>query len=92
MREICRILKEDGIPTPRGKNCNWSVSTAVSILRNEKYKGDALLQKVYTSDFLNKKSKKNNGELRQFYVKDSHPAIIDEATFDLVQEEMARRG
>ena len=92
VREICRILKEDGIPTPRGKNCNWSVSTAVSILRNEKYKGDALLQKVYTSDFLNKKSKKNNGELRQFYVKDSHPAIIDEATFDLVQEEMARRG
>ena len=86
VREITRILTGDGIPTPSGKNCNWSVSTIMSILRNEKYKGDALLQKVYTADFLNKKMKKNNGVLPQYYVENSHPAIIDEETFLLVQE------
>ena len=92
VREITRILTGDGIPTPSGKNCNWSVSTIMSILRNEKYKGDALLQKVYTADFLNKKMKKNNGVLPQYYVENSHPAIIDEETFDLVQAELAKRG
>ena len=76
VREIARILTAGKVPTPSGKNCNWSVSTIMSILRNEKYKGDALLQKVYTADFLNKKVVKNTNVLPQYYVENSHPAIM----------------
>lgn len=90
IRTIADYLTKQGIPTPRGK-VRWSVSTIMSILTNEKYKGDALLQKTYTADFLTKKSKKNHGEVPQYYIKDSHPAIIDPATFDLVQQEIERR-
>lgn len=89
---ISRILTADGVPTPTGRRTAWSTTTIMSILRNERYKGDALLQKFYTADFLNKKMKKNNGVLPQYYVKNSHPAIIDEETFDRVQQELARRG
>ncbi len=92
VREIARILTTGEVPTPSGKNCNWSVSTIMSILRNEKYKGDALLQKVYTVDFLNKKVVKNTNVLPQYYVENSHPAIIDEETFDMVQAELAKRS
>ena len=56
-----------------------------SILTNEKYKGDALLQKVYTTDFLSKKKKKNEGEVPQYYVEGNHEAIIPPAVFDNVQ-------
>lgn len=90
VRTIADHLTDQGIPTPRGKE-KWCVSTIMSILTNEKYKGDALLQKTYTADFLTKKSKKNHGEVPQYYIKNSHPAIIDPATFDLVQQEMERR-
>ncbi len=62
-----------------------------SILKNEKYKGDAILQKSYTVDFLTKKKKINEGELPQYYVENSHPAIISPETFELVQEEFRRR-
>ncbi len=60
--------------------------TVRSILKNEKYKGCALLQKTYTPDFLTKKSVKNDGKVPQFFVEDSHPAIIDPAVFDRVQD------
>lgn len=90
IRAIADHLTGKGVPTPRGKR-NWSVSTIMSILTNEKYKGDALLQKTYVADFLTKRVKKNRGEIPQYYIKDSHPAIIDPATFDLVQEEIERR-
>lgn len=58
---------------------------------NEKYKGDALLQKTYTADFLTKTIRKNKGELPQYYIENSHPAIIDPETFALVQKEIERR-
>ncbi len=58
---------------------------------NEKYKGDALLQKKFTTDFLTKKQKVNEGEVPQYYVENSHPAIIDPLEFDMVQAEMSRR-
>lgn len=87
---IARQLTSEGIPTPAGKT-KWSVSTIKSILQNEKYKGDALLQKTYTADFLSKAIKKNNGELTQYYIQNSHPAIIDPDTFELVQNEIKRR-
>lgn len=89
-REIAKELTERGIPSP-GKCKKWHPSSISKMLRNEKYKGDALCQKVYTVDFLTKKRKKNEGELRQYYIKNSHPAIIDEETFDKVQKELDRR-
>ena len=68
---ICRILDEMSIPTPGGKN-HWRESTILSILSNEKYKGDALLQKTFTVDYLTKKHKRNEGEVQQYYVKGNH--------------------
>jgi hypothetical protein len=61
------------------------------MLSNEKYKGDALLQKTYTVDFLTKKRVENNGEVPQYYVEESHPAIIEKETWEAVQLEMERR-
>ena len=62
------------------------------MLKNEKYKGDALLQKTYTEDYLNGIRKKNVGQRAKYYVKNSHPAIISVEVFDKVQEEMFRRA
>jgi site-specific DNA recombinase len=87
---IARYLTQQGIPTPAGKQ-NWHVSTVLSILQNEKYKGDALLQKRFTVDFLTKKTKVNEGEVPQYYVENSHPAIIEPEVFDLVQAEIKKR-
>lgn len=77
-------------PSPGGKK-NWSGSTVKSILTNEKYKGDALLQKVYTVDFLSKEKKVNEGEVPQYYVESNHQAIIAPQEFDAVQKQMAVR-
>jgi DNA invertase Pin-like site-specific DNA recombinase len=87
---ICRHLDASGIPTPSGKQ-KWSQTTVNSILRNEKYKGDALLQKRFTVDFLTKRTKTNTGEVPQFYVEGSHTAIISPQEFDMVQAEIERR-
>jgi len=87
---IAKILTDEEIPTPSGKEI-WGATTVKSILTNEKMKGDALLQKSYTIDFLSKKKKKNEGEIPQYYVENSHPAIVDPAVFDMVQQEMTRR-
>lgn len=88
---IADTLTKDGIPTPGGKK-KWSISTVKSILSNEKYKGDALLQKSYTVDFLTKKTKVNEGEIPQYYVEDNHEAIIYPEVFEMVQREMDKRG
>ena len=87
---IAKTLTREGIPTPAGRE-KWQKKTVESILLNEKYKGEALLQKVFTVDFLTKKVKKNEGEVPQYYVKGSHPGIIDPAEWQLVQDEMKRR-
>ena len=87
---ICRMLENKGIPSP-GKKKKWAESTVLSILKNEKYKGDALLQKSFTVDFLTKKHKVNEGEVQQYYVKGNHEAIIPPSEFDRVQTELARR-
>lgn len=87
---IAKRLTQEGLPTPSGK-CKWQSSTIKSILSNEKYKGDALLQKEFTVDFLQKKKKINEGEVPQYYVKNSHPAIISPEIFDRVQVEIQRR-
>ena len=87
---ICCQLESEGVPTPSGKE-KWSQTTVNSILRNEKYKGDALLQKKFTVDFLTKRMKANEGEVPQYYVEGSHAAIICPAEFDKVQAEIVRR-
>ena len=89
--DIAQGLTADQIPTARGKT-NWSSARVQSILTNEKYKGDALLQKTYIVDCISKKSKKNNGELPMYYVENNHPAIIERTVFDRVQEEISRRN
>jgi len=88
--KIAAELTAQGIPTPAGKE-KWAGSTIKSILTNEKYKGDALLQKKFTIDFLTKKQKVNEGEIPQYYVENSHPAIITPEEFDFVQEEFIKR-
>ena len=90
IRYIADALTEDGIPTPAGRKV-WSVSTIRSILTNEKYKGDALLQKTIVVDYLTKKTKRNEGDAKQFYIRESHPAIIPPDKFDLVQTEIEKR-
>src|SRR5690554_5238973 len=87
---IAKYLTKSKVKTPGGKDI-WYKSTVDSILTNEKYKGDALLQKTFTVDFLDKKIKKNEGEVPQYYVENSHPAIIDPIEWELVQAEFARR-
>ena len=87
---IARSLMSRGIPTPAGKTV-WQPRTVESILSNEKYRGDAILQKKYTTDFLTKKMKVNTGQLPQYYVENSHPAIIDPQEFEAVQAEIERR-
>lgn len=84
-----RLTKMD-IPTSSGKG-KWYESTVRSILTNEKYKGDALMQKYYTEDYLSKKKVVNRGLLPQYYVEGDHDAIIDPETFDLAQREFLRR-
>ena len=87
---IAKTLTEQGIPTPSGRAV-WKQKTIESILRNEKYKGSALLQKTFTVDFLEKKKKVNEGEIPQYYVEHSHPAIIEPEEWESVQRELARR-
>jgi hypothetical protein len=88
---IARYLMERGIPSPAGKK-TWQVATIRSILTQEKYKGHALLQKTLTVDFLSKRTKVNEGEAPQYYVTDSHPAIVSPDEFDAVQAELERRS
>ena len=90
MDKIAAGLERDGILTGAGK-AKWHTSTINKILRNEKYMGDALLQKTYTTDFLTKKRIKNNGTVPQYYVESDHEAIIPKDIFLLVQEELVRR-
>lgn len=89
--EICRGLEADGILTGAHKE-KWRPETVHKMLRNEKYMGDALLQKTYTTDFLTKKKVVNNGIAPQYYVENSHEAIIPRDIFMRVQEEMDRRS
>lgn len=89
-KQIARRLTTDGIPNGAG-NTKWGDSNIASILKNEKYIGDALLQKSYTIDFLTKKRIRNQGIMPQYYIKDDHEAIIPKDLFRRVQEERKRR-
>lgn len=88
---IATTLTTEKVPVPNPRGKKWHSATIKSILANEKYRGDALLQKTYISDFLTKKQVKNQGEVAQYYVSGSHEAIIDPQTWELTQYELARR-
>ena len=88
---IAKELKCLEIKTPSGKNNNWTTNNIISILTNEKYKGDALLQKTFTENYLDQTIVKNTGQVPQYYVENSHPAIIERDMWELVQVEMKRR-
>ena len=91
LQQIGRGLEADGILTGAGKK-KWRPESLQKILKNEKYIGDALLQKTYTVDFLEKKRVPNNGIVPQYYVENSHEAIIPRDLYMQVQEEMIRRA
>ena len=90
LKTIAEKLQKERKSSPTGKS-EWSTTTIRSILSNEKYKGDAIINKTFTVDCLTKEVRKNNGERPKYYVENSHPAIIDAETFGRAQEEMARR-
>ena len=90
MKQIAESLKADGVLTG-GKKTNWHSSGIALILKNEKYMGDALLQKTYTVDFLTKKRVKNNGIMPQYYVENDHAVIIPKSVFMQVQNLIRRR-
>lgn len=87
---IARNLNAEGIEGCMGEP-KWQVSTIMGMLQNEKYKGEALLQKTFTADYLTKKMVKNEGQIEQIRVKESHPPIIDSEAWEAVQLEIKRR-
>ncbi len=88
---IAKKLENDGILSPSGKP-KWSVGTIQSILSNERYKGDVMVNKTFIADCLSKKSKVNHGERTKYYIENNHPAIISREKFRAVQAEIARRS
>ena len=87
---IMKGLNEDGILTRLGKP--WRIEGVLKILRNYNYTGNLILQKTYRENHLTKRKMKNNGEKPQYHAVGTHEAIIDLATFEAVQEELARRS
>ena len=85
VRKIKRYLEEHGIKTVTGKS-EWSTSTIDRMLSNEKYVGEVLMQKTYTSDFLTGKREKNQGQLDTYLVENAHDPIISREIFYLVQQ------
>lgn len=89
--KIGSYLEEHQIKTATGQE-KWYDSVIMKMLKNEKYMGDALLQKTYTVDFMTKKKVMNNGIVPQYYVENDHEAIIPKELFYRVQEEIMRRS
>ncbi|TCL54097.1 DNA invertase Pin-like site-specific DNA recombinase [Kineothrix alysoides] len=88
---IKKMLEAEGIPAAGGKP-QWSEGALQYLLRNEKYCGDAMLQKTFVENCMNKKTRKNNGELPKYLVQNHHAGIIDRHLFERVQAEIARRA
>ena len=91
LKQIADLLNSREVKT-KHKGTAWRSEVIRSILVNEKYTGDALLQKTYITDCITKKSRKNNGELPMYLVKNHHEPIISRADFNRTQEEIARRS
>lgn len=91
LHAIVDKLAQRHIPSPKGKD-TWSTATLRSLLTNEKYKGDALLQKTYRPSLFSDRAVQNDGDLPKYYVEGVLPRIIEPEVFDRVQEELAKRG
>ena len=91
IRGILEYLNANNIPNISGES-QWAKNAVNSILTNEKYCGDVLLQKTYIDDCINKKVKKNTGQLPMYLVQNHHDGIISRETFDAAQAELARRS
>lgn len=103
VRDIFRYFLRDGLTAHQisirlnnqhrytKKGCKWCRSTIISMLKNEKYKGDALLQKGYVKNYLDHVVVKNNGELDQYYVEKGHEPIISDEDWAATQIEIAKR-
>ena len=91
VRGIQEYLNTSAVPNINGEP-KWARSAIDSILTNEKYCGDVLLQKTYIDDCINKKVKKNTGQLPMYLVQNHHEGIISRETFDAAQAELARRS
>lgn len=83
--KLARALEKEGIKNVSG-NVSWTASSILGMLKNEKYVGDAILQKTVTSNSITFKRKKNEGEAPMYFIRDNHPAIIDREKFERVQE------
>ena len=91
LHTIAGKLAQRHIPSPKGKD-TWSTATLRSLLTNEKYKGDALLQKTYRPCLFSDRAVQNDGNLPKYYVEGVLPRILEPEVFDRVQEELAKRG
>lgn len=88
--QIVKELTEKGVKPPAGKDI-WYTNSVLSILKNEKYKEDALLQKCFTKDFVTHKRVTNNGEVPQYYVEEHYEGIVTAEQYEQVQAELRRR-
>lgn len=88
---IAKELTERGIPTPSQKRKEWGCNAVARILTNEKYTGDALLQKVYHEDFAQVKNTGNNPDAPMIFVENNHEGIVDKEIYRRVQEKIAAR-
>lgn len=91
IERISQELEQNEYLTALGKN-EWSPQTIRNILYNEKYCGNALLQKTFIKDCISKKVIKNTGQIPQYLIRNNHPAIVPEEMFNRVAEERARRA
>lgn len=86
---IANMLREEHVPTCLGGE--WAPTTIGSILQNEKYAGNLLLQKSFVEDHISKISRKNRGEMPQYFIRNDHEAIISQKVFSAAEEERLRR-
>ena len=91
LRNLQDWLEENQIKTVLGES-RWTTTSIKSILTNEKYCGDVLLQKTFCTDVISKKVIKNVGQMAQYYMPDHHEAIVSREQYNAVKAEMARRS
>ena len=91
LRNLQDWLEENQIKTVLGES-KWTATSIKSILTNEKYCGDVLLQKTFRTDVISKKVIKNVGQMAQYYMPDHHEAIVSREQYNAVKAEMARRS
>ena len=91
LRAIKSKLEAQGALNAIGKQ-EWTIKNLLSILSNEKYCGDALLQKTFIQDCISKKVIQNNGQLPKYLVQDHHEGIVSRDVFYAAQLEMPGAG